>query len=268
MRLDTYTEASPSGTGFHSIARAKPLDRPVKFDGVEIYCRGRYFTFTGRCLNQGQEVRAAPAEVGALIAEVRAREAAEKQNKTAVDETKAAGTLFGGAKVSAAFAHLIVNKSLGAGIKDHWFNLLQPEQKDEVVDHALEVIIAHLEKSGRHTDDLWYRLTTAVARSGAPHAEDIFVKHASTAKNAGPKDALRDHFTRCQKDPPAKYRGITVGTLLGLALEHGADFENGANNPTRQQNPHQLGTPLACRFRSPISRIAGGFTALTWFAAR
>ena len=26
-RLDTYTELSPSGTGFHSIARAKPLDR-------------------------------------------------------------------------------------------------------------------------------------------------------------------------------------------------------------------------------------------------
>ena len=46
-RLNTYTEFSVSGTGFHCIVRAKPLDRIVKYDGVEIYTKARYFTFTG-----------------------------------------------------------------------------------------------------------------------------------------------------------------------------------------------------------------------------
>jgi hypothetical protein len=45
--LNTYTELSVSGTGIHCIARAEPLDRPVKFDGVEVYTTARYFTFTG-----------------------------------------------------------------------------------------------------------------------------------------------------------------------------------------------------------------------------
>ena len=47
--LNTYTELSVSGTGIHCIARAEPLDRPVKFDGVEVYTTARYFTFTGVC---------------------------------------------------------------------------------------------------------------------------------------------------------------------------------------------------------------------------
>jgi AAA domain len=229
-RLDTYTELSPSGTGFHLIARAKPSDRIVKFGGVEIYCRGRYFTFTGRSLNQGQEIRAAPAEVDALIAEVRAREAAEKQNKPT---TKTPAGIPVGAKVAEAFAHLGPDKSLGQGTeKTYWYDRLSPEQKDEVVDHALEVIARNttfleLEDVPKRIGDnyQWYRLTTAVARSGAPNAEDIFVEHASAANEPDPDDALRKHFTRCQKDPPPNCRGITVGTLLGLALEHGADFE-------------------------------------------
>ena len=46
-QLNTYSELSVSGTGIHCIARAEPLDRPVKFDGVEVYTTARYFTFTG-----------------------------------------------------------------------------------------------------------------------------------------------------------------------------------------------------------------------------
>ena len=38
-RLNTYTELSVSGTGFHCIVRAEPLDRIVKFDGVEVYTK-------------------------------------------------------------------------------------------------------------------------------------------------------------------------------------------------------------------------------------
>src|SRR6516162_5258522 len=48
--LNSYSEISVSGTGLHCIARAKPLDRIVKYDGVEIYSHKRFFTFTGRAL--------------------------------------------------------------------------------------------------------------------------------------------------------------------------------------------------------------------------
>ena len=63
-------------------------------------------------------------------------------------------------------------------------------------------------------------MTTAVARSGAPNAEDIFIKHASSTKNADP-NKLRQYFSRCQADADGR---ITVGTLIHLAHQHGADF--------------------------------------------
>src|SRR5262249_25556178 len=45
-RLNTYTEQSPSGRGFHCIGRSLPLT--LKTDDVEIYSSRRFFTFTGR----------------------------------------------------------------------------------------------------------------------------------------------------------------------------------------------------------------------------
>src|SRR5262249_39449350 len=74
-RLDTYTEISVRGAGLHCIARAQPLDRIVKFDGVEIYTKARYFTFTGAARGK---IKAAPNEIRALVHEVRAKEAAAK----------------------------------------------------------------------------------------------------------------------------------------------------------------------------------------------
>jgi hypothetical protein len=76
-RLGTYTERSVSGTGFHSIGRAKPLERAVHFAGVEIYSSGRYFAFTGQGFGH---IRAAPAETLALIEEVQSEELAAKRN--------------------------------------------------------------------------------------------------------------------------------------------------------------------------------------------
>ena len=43
-----------------------------------------------------------------------------------------------------------------------------------------------IEEDGGNNDQ-WYRLTTAVARSGAPNAEDIFVKYASSSEEPGPR---------------------------------------------------------------------------------
>jgi len=51
-RLDSYTEASPSGTGVHVIIRGDlPDTAGNRNDDVELYDRDRYFTVTGRHLS-------------------------------------------------------------------------------------------------------------------------------------------------------------------------------------------------------------------------
>lgn len=55
--MDSYTEYSPSGTGIHILFYGK-ISNDKKFYkknsrlGIEIYSKGRYFTFTGRALNE------------------------------------------------------------------------------------------------------------------------------------------------------------------------------------------------------------------------
>ena len=211
-RLGTYTEASPSGTGLHLIARTEPVES-VKTEEVELYTTARYFTFTGRKWDEESQIRIATAEVRALVAELKVKAKTQHKPSASID-------------VAGAFKHLDPDQRLAAGLEnEYWYDRLRGEQKDEVVDHALEVIASktrylELGEDGGNNDQ-WYRLVTAVARSGAPNAENIFIKYASAVKNADPEDALREKFIQCQKNP----RGITVGTLLWLALEHGADFE-------------------------------------------
>ena len=64
-----------------------------------------------------------------------------------------------------------------------------------------------------------------MARSGAPQAENIFVKHASTAKKPDPDEDLRQYFSRCRVRERPDGREITVGTLLLLAQQNGANFD-------------------------------------------
>ena len=48
-RLNSYTEISPSGTGYRIFLLAKPLSRSVAHDGLEFYAGpGRYLTVTGQ----------------------------------------------------------------------------------------------------------------------------------------------------------------------------------------------------------------------------
>jgi hypothetical protein len=116
--------------------------------------------------------------------------------------------------------------SLASGIKDSWFGKLLPEQKDEVVDYALGIITEKsniLKLTANGGDNLkYYAITTAVAVSCAPHAEEIFVKHASAVENADPDDVLGQHFARCKNDADGR---ITVGTLIALAQQNGANFD-------------------------------------------
>jgi hypothetical protein len=119
----------------------------------------------------------------------------------------------------------IKENSLASGIKDYWFGKLSPEKKDEVVDYALGIVAEKtniLRLTANGGDNLkYYTITTAVAVSGAPHAEEIFVKHASAVANADPDDVLRQHFARCKNDADGR---ISVGTLILWAREAGADF--------------------------------------------
>jgi hypothetical protein len=121
------------------------------------------------------------------------------------------------------------DESLAEGIRTtHWFEALSPQLKDEVVDHALGIIakntqLLELESDGGKNAE-YYKLTVSVARSGAPNAEDIFVKHASSAKNADTDKALRRDFLRCSESQPSG-REITIGTLLHVAQQHGANFD-------------------------------------------
>jgi len=228
-RLNTYTERSVSGTGFHCIARAEPLDRIAKFDGVEVYDKARYFTFTGVAFG---EIKAAPAEIRSLVDELRVKEAAAKEQsgRSGMSSTELTNP-FKNTKPAQAFAALGgAPESLAEGIKTtQWFETLSTELKDEVVDYALGVIgkntrLLELEADGGNNAE-YYKLTMSVARSGAPNAEDIFVKHASSAKNADPDDALRQHFSRCRASQPSGNREITVGTLLLLAQQNWANFD-------------------------------------------
>jgi hypothetical protein len=129
-------------------------------------------------------------------------------------------------KPAAAFGSIdLEENSLASGIKESWFGKLSPEQRDEVVDYALGIIVEKtniLRLTANGGDNLqYYAITTAVAVAGAPHAEEIFVKHASAVENADPDDVLRQHFVRCKNDADGR---ISVGTLILWAREAGADF--------------------------------------------
>ena len=131
-----------------------------------------------------------------------------------------------GQKPAAAFDSIKLEEdALAGGIKVPWFGKLPPEQKDEVVDCALGAIAERtslLKLTANGGDNLkYYAITTAVAVSGAPHAEEIFVKHASAVENADPDEVLRQHFARCKNDADGR---ISVGTLILWAREAGADF--------------------------------------------
>jgi putative DNA primase/helicase len=64
-RISSYTEASPSGTGVHIIARAS-IPRGGKRAEVEMYSHSRYFCFTGQVVGERYDVRDAWEAVNAL----------------------------------------------------------------------------------------------------------------------------------------------------------------------------------------------------------
>ena len=238
-RLQTYSEVSVSGTGVHCIARAKPgatIKHICAESGrsVEIYSKGRYFTFTGAPVGEGcGAIRAAGSEVDALVAEVRAEASAKTSPASSQRDGKLAELFVDPAMATqgpAAFFREMEIESLGEGIKDHWFDKLTPEQKDEAVHYILSVIAANtklleLSENGGNNDD-YYKLITALAVSGAPHAEEYFIEPASKVKNADSEEMLRAEFQRCKAAADGR---ITVGTLLHYAQQARADLSHWMN---------------------------------------
>lgn len=51
--FETYTEFSPSDTGFHILFLSDFRHKGVKKGNIEIYSQGRFFTFTGRLYDEG-----------------------------------------------------------------------------------------------------------------------------------------------------------------------------------------------------------------------
>jgi len=89
QNMDSYTEVSPSGTGLHIIVQAKLPAGGRKGDRVEIYDRGRYFTFTEDHLKDTPKtINKRDAEVKELIEEYFSQKETKKSdaNASATDE--------------------------------------------------------------------------------------------------------------------------------------------------------------------------------------
>jgi hypothetical protein len=66
-RMNSYTELSPSGHGVHILVRSEP-GKALKTEVIEVYSRGRYFTITGRVVNDSP-IQSRTDELQALVAE-------------------------------------------------------------------------------------------------------------------------------------------------------------------------------------------------------
>src|SRR5262249_30302265 len=83
-RLNSYTEASPSGTGVRILLKGKLPTGGRKKGNIEIYSTGRYLTITGRVLQNNCSIESRQAEIDAFLQEHFPPEAKPKSN-SAVD---------------------------------------------------------------------------------------------------------------------------------------------------------------------------------------
>lgn len=68
--MDSYTEFSVSGTGFHIIVKGTPLGKRTKKGKIEIYDSGRFFVVTGDVFGEPQEVLDRQDELNTLYKQV------------------------------------------------------------------------------------------------------------------------------------------------------------------------------------------------------
>ena len=106
-----------------------------------------------------------------------------------------------------------------------WFDLLNSERKLLALRRATEVLVHaqyhQARTSGGPGYETWCAVGMALARSGVPEAEDLWVSFSQQAAEPDPESELRAKFRSFGPVGP-----ITVGTLLGLAVQNGADFSD------------------------------------------
>jgi hypothetical protein len=203
-RLGSYTEQSVSGSGLHMIVKARPLERGVAYDGVEMYTSGRFFTMTGRA-PENSHIASAPDEFAALAEELRASSSAGTDNAPPAESKQTPETTT-----------------------NFWLSQLLPNEQSEVVRCAALHVAKHTKffeltcNGGNYQEYL--KLALAIVRSGVSDAEDIFVEAASLAKGADAEQKLREFFQSCAK-AEQRADGITVGTLIHAASQCGVDFK-------------------------------------------
>jgi hypothetical protein len=109
-----------------------------------------------------------------------------------------------------------------------WFPQLVAVKQTDVLKYAVRHIANNSNLFGltRHGGNYeqYERLTIAIARSGMADAEAIFVEAASCVKDADPGDQLRYFFKSFMTAASPDTDGITAGTLINIARQHGADF--------------------------------------------
>jgi putative DNA primase/helicase len=207
-RIGSYFEVSVSRTGLHVILKARPLASGIAHNGIELYTSGRFFTMTGHS-GDPKPIIAAPDAFEALADELRA------QSKTSRNQN---GNL----------PAQVPPESAASDAADSWLSRLPLEKQSEVVKYAAvhiadnSTLFELTEHGGNYQEYL--KLTFAIARSGVPDAEDIFVEAALKAKGADSEEDLRNFFQNC-KDADPRVDGVTVGTLFHQARQSGANFD-------------------------------------------
>jgi putative DNA primase/helicase len=88
-RIGSYTEFSVSGTGLHTIVKARPLSAGIAHGGVELYTSGRYFTMT-RQAQDNAGIKVAPDAFAALAEELRAQSAGARSGTSSPKKDKRA----------------------------------------------------------------------------------------------------------------------------------------------------------------------------------
>ena len=201
-RLGSFVEASVSGTGLHVILKARPLASGISHNGIELYTNGRFFTMTG-CVSDPRPIIAAPAEFAALAEELQGQIKSSRRD----DNNQS---------------------SAPSPEKDtDWSSKLPPDNQSEVVRYAALHIaknskLFELTKHGGSYQE-YLKLALAIARSGVPDAEDIFVEAAAKATDADSEQELRNFFQECKAADP-RANPVTRGTLFYFAHQCGADF--------------------------------------------
>jgi len=95
--LDSYTEVSPSGTGYHVLVRGELPAGRNRHGSIELYETARYFTVTGDRLAGQQVIQERTEELAAIHADHVGQQTSDIQRSLFDDKRTTSGTLDGAA---------------------------------------------------------------------------------------------------------------------------------------------------------------------------